>query len=142
VLWLVVAAALVLLWLARKRAPFGAVRFGWLLGALTLAAPLLAARFGGATLLAMAPIVVGLAWRLVQQRRLERGAGPGRPAEARSGRAMTRAEALGILGLCEGASREDILAAHRSLIKKLHPDHGGSGFLAQQVNEAKKVLES
>jgi curved DNA-binding protein CbpA len=53
---------------------------------------------------------------------------------------MSRDEALQVLGLTEGASEERIRAAHRQLIKKLHPDQGGSSLLAQQVNEAKHVL--
>jgi curved DNA-binding protein CbpA len=55
---------------------------------------------------------------------------------------MTREEALRVLGLKEGASRAEIIHAHRSLIKKVHPDHGGSDLLAQQVNEARRVLQS
>jgi|TARA_R110002124_G_scaffold105164_3_gene255896 hypothetical protein len=62
------------------------------------------------------------------------GAGP-----SRSG-AMTRAEALAVLGLSEGASRQDIKAAYQRIISGLHPDHGGSDYLAAQVNEAKDVL--
>ncbi len=56
------------------------------------------------------------------------------------GGAMTRAEALDILGLRTGATDEDIKAAHRNLMKKLHPDHGGSSWIASRLNEAKDVL--
>jgi len=56
------------------------------------------------------------------------------------GGAMTRAEALAVLGLSEGASRQDIKAAYQRIISGLHPDHGGSDYLAAQVNEAKAVL--
>jgi DnaJ homolog subfamily C member 19 len=58
---------------------------------------------------------------------------------ARAGK-MSRSEALEILGLGQQPSREDILAAHRRLIQKLHPDRGGSNYLAQQINEAKERL--
>ncbi len=53
---------------------------------------------------------------------------------------MTRARALEILGLGEGASEKEIKDTHRRLIAGIHPDHGGSTFLAAQINQAKDVL--
>lgn len=53
---------------------------------------------------------------------------------------MGRSEALAVLGLEDGASKDDIIAAHRKLIQKLHPDRGGNDYLAAQINQAKDLL--
>lgn len=51
-----------------------------------------------------------------------------------------RREALAVLGLAEGTTREEIIAAHRKLIQKLHPDRGGNDYLAAKINLAKDFL--
>ena len=53
---------------------------------------------------------------------------------------MTRDEALAILGLASAATEEEIRAAHRRLILRVHPDAGGSADLAARINRAKDVL--
>ena len=75
------------------------------------------------------------AWREHAQ-----GNGAGGQRRAPSSGKMTAEEAYQILGLQPGASRDDIGRAHRALMKKLHPDQGGSTYLAARVNEAKDTL--
>jgi hypothetical protein len=69
------------------------------------------------------------------------GAGAGTGGGARpTGDAMTVEEAYAILGLSPGADDEAVKEAHRRLMVKLHPDHGGSDYLATQINRARDVL--
>jgi hypothetical protein len=75
------------------------------------------------------------AWR----ENAERNTAGGQRRATPSGK-MTDEEAYQILGLQPGASRDEIGRAHRTLMKKLHPDQGGSTYLAARVNEAKDTL--
>jgi DnaJ-class molecular chaperone len=53
---------------------------------------------------------------------------------------MSRQEALQVFGLGESATREDVQREYRRLMRQVHPDLGGSSYLAAKINEAKDVL--
>lgn len=123
---------------------------------------LLCLRFGfgwlsvaGGVLVALASRALPVVIRLLLGRRLadgqfdnhrrsydapgDRGRGRG-PAEASRSERMSRAEALRVLDLSDGASDQEILDAYRRVMKSAHPDHGGSTYLAAKINEARDVL--
>jgi len=111
-------------------------RLHWLAA---LAAALLPFLRRGIGLLRYLPWMRSLLGSLRQRAEASRNqAGGGR--SFRHNGAMSRAQALEILGLGSQPTREEILTAHRRLIQRLHPDRGGSKFLAQQLNEAKHRL--
>lgn len=69
--------------------------------------------------------------------------GSGSSSSAGGGRRperMTRREALQVFGLDEDATREDVQREYRRLMRQVHPDLGGSSYLAAKLNEAKDVL--
>jgi hypothetical protein len=67
------------------------------------------------------------------------GAGEG-VAGAQSPISMSKKEAEEILGVEADAGRDTIIAAHRRLIQKLHPDRGGSDYLSARINQARDFL--
>jgi len=71
---------------------------------------------------------LGPAWRTQQER----------PQPGRAG--MSREEAMDILGLKEGATVDEIKGAHRRLMAQVHPDRGGSTYLAAKINQARDLL--
>lgn len=84
----------------------------------------------------------GTAWRAAARGAQSNGAGhgDGRQSRARANGGMSREEAYKVLGINPGASMEEIRTAHHKLMMQNHPDHGGSGYLAAKINEAKDVL--
>jgi len=55
---------------------------------------------------------------------------------------MSVEEAQEVLGLKPGHTKEDVIQAHRRMMQKVHPDRGGSDYLAAQINQAKDTLLS
>ncbi len=84
-------------------------------------------------------VVAGFSWADRFARRIRPRPDPG-PAPV--GSVMTRAEALEVLGLREGASEPDIQEAYRRLMARVHPDLEGSGWLAAKLNQARDTLSS
>lgn len=54
--------------------------------------------------------------------------------------AMSKAEAYEVLGLSPNASVKEIKVAHKNLMKKFHPDHDGSAYMAAKINQARDIL--
>ncbi|MEZ5598318.1 MAG: DnaJ domain-containing protein [Pseudomonadales bacterium] len=79
-------------------------------------------------------LLVLAAWWL--RRRIRQRPVPPPPAAGR----MSVHEARDILGLEDPCDEAQVIAAHRRLMQRLHPDRGGTTYLAQQLNEAKRVL--
>jgi len=109
--------------------------------------------FAGRQLSAMSgdelEVLLAQAWRRDAQaaqlleafiQRRQQGRNGGKQSPRAEQRFMTLDEAYAVLGLPAGANREEIQQAHRNLMKKYHPDQGGTTYLASKINEAKELL--
>lgn len=130
------ALLFILDWVANAK-PFKVARFiSYLLGALFIALALFLVVTGrGAAVLPLLLAATVSFWRAPKRQNNK-----GQTGLSSGAHAMSEQEALDVLGLEKGASLEDIKTAHRNLIRKMHPDHGGTSYLAQRINEAKDVL--
>jgi len=121
---------------ADKRAMTGLKVVVWLaLSAALLAAKLWPLAF--MVLLAAGGVMAIEAWRDAKAGDLDEP-----PVAKPPARVMSEDEALSVLGLDAGASADEIRGAHRKLISQLHPDKGGTDYLAAKINEARDFLIS
>ena len=100
--------------------------------------PWLFAVFGSALPLLNRALIARRIWRQFTR---SGSAGDGQSHQTEVNRqTMSRDEAYRVLGLEPGAGEREIIAAHRKLMQKIHPDRGGSDDLAARINRAKDVL--
>jgi hypothetical protein len=95
-------------------------------------------RMLGQLLLLLGSLLTGLARAIEREQKAAAAPSPPPPPPPKGG--MSQAEALKLLGLPAGASQEQIRIAHRRLMIRYHPDHGGDSLLAARINQAKDVL--
>ena len=110
-------------------------RLNWIFAAVSAALPFI---WRLASLLRFLPWIARLTGHGRAASADDNGAGANRPA--RSDGRMSREEAAELLGVAPDAEREEILAAHRRLMQRLHPDRGGTDYLAARLNEARDRL--
>jgi hypothetical protein len=121
---------------ARSRGLSGDDAARWAFAALiAIALVLVLSRLGKQWAAGALAIGVGLAWWLLPRLLIKAN----KPPPVTSSQ-MSRSEALEVLGLSATASDSEIAQEYRRLIKQLHPDRGGSKYLAARVNEARRVL--
>nr|WP_255775373.1 molecular chaperone DnaJ [Microbulbifer sediminum] len=131
--WTLVAVALAAVLLAVTG------RLHWVGAAVALVLPVLGRTLGwlGRHLPWLAPLLARHAQARQQQAGRDSQQGPNQDTGESP---LTVEEARRILDVRQGATREEILAAHRRLIQKMHPDRGGNDYLASRINAAKELL--
>ncbi len=80
------------------------------------------------------PLINRFRQQYTQQKSGQQSAGRANPGK------MTAEQAREILGVPASATREEIIKAHKRMMQKVHPDRGGSDYLAAQINQAKDTL--
>ena len=125
--WLRARAPMLILGAIGGAAVFLAItgRLNWIFGAIGAALPVL---WRLASILRFLPLKTGT------QSDAQSGEAPRQRGK------MTPEEAAELLGIALNASREEILSAHRRLMQKIHPDRGGTDYLAAQLNAARDCL--
>jgi len=110
-------------------------RLNWIFAAIGIAV---------AFLIRMLPVVLRLAPSLHRLWLMIRGArqttNQQTNSRSQAGANMALEEAYNILGITPGATRQQVISAHRKLIQKIHPDRGGNNYLAAKINQAKKII--
>jgi len=107
-------------------------RLHWIAAAITAAIPIIKGLLG----LALRSLPFLQIW--LRNRQQQTGQPPySAPA---NNNPLAEDEAWQVLGLAPGASREDIIQAHKKLMQKLHPDRGGNDYLATKLNAARDLL--
>lgn len=140
-IYLAIGALLVLLWMWMRSSPMR--RGGWRVGGGLLALVLVivgaALSIRGDWFIGLPLVLLGVG--LATTSRINRDLGRRRPApNAPAGQGMTAAEARSILGVAQTATIPEIQAAYTRLMKRAHPDSGGSTGLATQLNAARDRL--
>lgn len=122
--WIIVATLLILTITGRLTWIFAL--FGLVIAGVLKALPVLVRHFS----------VFQHLWSLFQSKQQSSQ----KPQEPSANAQMSKQEAYQVLGLQPEASPEEIILAHRRLIQKLHPDRGGTDYLAAKINRAKAIL--
>ena len=78
--------------------------------------------------------------RIFQQAQKQTGNNNNQQQAAQQNSGMTTEKAYEVLGLKTNATKEEIITAHKKMMQKVHPDRGGSDYLAAEINTAKDTL--